>query len=28
MLFATDYNYFDNLNEKEIPLNCPDFYTV
>jgi hypothetical protein len=25
MLFATDYNYFDNLNEKEIPLNCPDF---
>jgi hypothetical protein len=25
MLFATDYSYFDNLNEKEIPLNCPDF---
>jgi lysophospholipase L1-like esterase len=26
MLFATDYSYFYTLNEKEIPLNCPDFF--
>jgi GDSL-like Lipase/Acylhydrolase. len=26
MLFATDYSYIDNINESEIPSNCPNLF--
>jgi hypothetical protein len=26
MLFVTDHSYFDNMNESEIPSNCPDLF--
>jgi hypothetical protein len=25
-LFTTDYSYFDNIKENEIPSNCPDLF--
>jgi hypothetical protein len=26
MLFVPDHSYFDNMNESEIPSNCPDLF--